>query len=103
MPDEAISDFIKVRPPLRLIWKVTIAVAVIVAAAAGGGIGAAVVRITCEANCTVPYAGGAGLGLIFGGLGTLILSVLVARSMQEWRDWAAEQRDIGTEPPDNPL
>ncbi|RIK07466.1 MAG: hypothetical protein DCC49_10090 [Acidobacteria bacterium] len=92
MPDKSSSDHIKARPPLRLVWKVVIAVAVLIAATAGGGIGAAIVRITCESDCALPYAGGTGLGIIFGGMGTLILAVLVARSMQEWRDWSAEQR-----------
>lgn len=101
MPDEISSDVITPRPPLRLIWKVIIALAVLIAAAAGGGIGAAIVRITCESNCTLPYAGGAGLGIVFGGMGTLILSVLVARSMQEWRDWSAEQRASAADPPEN--
>lgn len=101
MPDETSSDLVKARPPLRVIWKVVIAFAVLIAAAAGGGIGAAIVRITCESDCALPYAGGTGLGIIFGGMGTLILSVLVARSMQEWRDWSTEQRASATDSPKN--
>lgn len=78
---------------ISLFWKICIGVAVIVAGLAAAGIGGAIVRITCESDCAVPYAGGIGLGLVFGGFGTLILAVLVARSMQEWTEWHARQRE----------
>lgn len=92
MPNRDTSEITELRrEPLRLFWRIGIGLVVVIAAIAGGSIGAAIVRITCDTNCGIAYAGAVGLGLIFGGLGTLILAVLVARSMQEWKDWKSTQ------------
>jgi hypothetical protein len=60
-------------------------IAILVGGACGGVIGAAVVDVQCQGDCTNSAAIGGVVGAITGAAGVAVLAVLALRAMGEWR------------------
>ncbi len=70
-------------PPVRA--RVLAFLAILVGGGCGGVIGAAVVNVQCQGDCTDPSAIGGVVGAIVGAAGVAVVAVLALRAMGEWR------------------
>ncbi len=70
---------------LGVFWRTFIVLSTALAAAAGGTIGVAVARLGCEGCSILTLVGGGAIGAVFAGSGVSVLTVLTARSFDEWR------------------
>ena len=70
-------------PPVRA--RVLAFLAILIGGGCGGVIGAAVVNVQCQGDCTDPSAIGGVVGAIVGAAGVAVVAVLALRAMGEWR------------------
>lgn len=82
-PEEVPAGPASALPPV--VARVLAFVAILVGGACGGVIGAAVVNIQCQGDCSDPAALGGLMGAIVGAAGVAVVAVLGLRAMGEWR------------------
>jgi hypothetical protein len=71
------------RPPVAA--RVLAFLAILVGGACGGVIGAAIVDVQCQGDCTETAALGGVVGAVVGAAGVAVVAVLALRAMGEWR------------------
>ncbi len=72
--------------------RVSAFVAILLSGLAGAVIGASLVRLQCEGDCSVPIGIGLLVGAIFAAGGMSIVAVLVMRALGEWKETTDRER-----------